>query len=497
MLWLFSTLLSAQAGEFMDIWVTTAFEDTNVLAGPDLYSPSANFVQRGNVTFFENYERRVTDDISRSNLVLYNKSEGFNPNWWTESAFILRYTPFLNPDMTQPGTNIRDDGSYVRIVRRLKGDGDGSAHNISLTGFAVDSGRFRLGYSYDLTWGARSIFSFDPGAVPGVKLQYKKKNNYAYLGAKTAVGDYITPETRQPRNQTYYGLLGGAGIAPSPNLRLEIGSGWFQQDQIKNVPDTNSPLYGEIIQAIGYTGQISYKTRSDMKFFQSADLRLYRNDPNFGRDTYISHSELDGFGAIVQAEINVLQHNLLDPTDDAATQTVIETGIAGDIQTSILYNTTQVNVDLVYKDIEYILFNVPGLTSGVAMSPDMETTPQLFGRFNVAHHIPKRHMTPSLGIGIMQPATYETEGGTFVQYDAYNKEQVPEGQLPTAILSTVAGVNLDVSDSTVVTGEILYTLDNNLSDFVKNETGLGGKRVSAPINERNALGFNIMMRSRF
>ena len=74
---------------------------------------------------------------------------------------------------------------------------------------------------------------------------------------------------------------------------------------------------------------------------------------------------------------------------------------------------------------------------------------------------------------------------------------MPEGQLPTAILSTVAGVNVDVSDSTVVTGEILYTLDNNLSDFVKNETGLGGKRVSAPINERNALGFNIMMRSRF
>ena len=97
----------------------------------------------------------------------------------------------------------------------------------------------------------------------------------------------------------------------------------------------------------------------------------------------------------------------------------------------------------------------------------------------------------------MQPATYETEGGTFVQYDAYNKEQVPEGQLPTAILSSVAGLNIDVSPSTIVTGEILYTMDNNLSDFVKNEEGLGGRRVAAPINERNALGFNIMMRSRF
>ena len=83
-------------------------------------------MQRGNVTFFENYERRVTDDIPEVTLYSIIKAKDLTLTGGL-NQFILRYTPFLNPDMTQPGTNIRDDGSYVRIVRRLKGDGDGSA----------------------------------------------------------------------------------------------------------------------------------------------------------------------------------------------------------------------------------------------------------------------------------------------------------------------------------------------------------------------------------
>ena len=97
----------------------------------------------------------------------------------------------------------------------------------------------------------------------------------------------------------------------------------------------------------------------------------------------------------------------------------------------------------------------------------------------------------------MQPATYQTEGGTFVQYTAYDKEQVPEGNDPVAILSVVGGMEIDISKSTVAVGELLYTVDNNLSDFVQSEDGLGGTRVLAPENERQALGFNLMMRSRF
>ena len=97
----------------------------------------------------------------------------------------------------------------------------------------------------------------------------------------------------------------------------------------------------------------------------------------------------------------------------------------------------------------------------------------------------------------MLPATYETSGGTFVQYTAFDKEQVPDGQEPSPILSSVAGVQVDLSPSTVFVGEVLYSVDNNLSDFVQEEGSLEGRRVSAPVEERQALGFNLMIRSRF
>lgn len=485
----------AQAGDFMDVWVTTAFEDTNLLAGPEAYSPSANFVERGNRTFFENYESQTTDDISRANLVLYKRSDSYFEGWSAEAAFVLRYTPYLDPAKTKPGVEIKDDGSYVRLIRELSG----KDHSVSLTGYAVDAGRFRLGYSYDLTWGGKEIFSFTTGAAPGVRLQWQKGGNYAYLGAKSSVGDFIyyDEETgyRETRNQAYYGMLGGAGLELAERLRLEAGAGTFDQGQILNITDTSSELYGAPINAFGVCGQLSYRTNPKLDFISSADLKLYRNSPDFVKDSYIFHRRLDGFGALVQTEANVLMHNLLDPETESST--VIERGLAADVQTVLVYNATNVSVDLVYKDLPYILFNIPGLTSGVALSEDMERTSQIYGRFQISHFFEKARTTPSLGIGMMQPATYTTTDGTFVQYTERDKERVPDGQAPAAILSSVAGVQVDMTPHVVLVGELLYTVDNNLSDYVETEDGSGGERVPAPANERNALGMNLMMRARF
>jgi hypothetical protein len=47
-------------------------------------------------------------------------------------------------------------------------------------------------------------------------------------------------------------------------------------------------------------------------------------------------------------------------------------------------------------------------------------------------------------------------------------------------------------------GELLYTLDNNKSQFVEStEEGQVGANVPAPANWRNELGFNLMLRARF
>jgi hypothetical protein len=481
----------ANAGDFVDVWVTSAFEDTNVRAGPEAYSPSANFVQRGNRTFFENYETRSNDDISRASLVLYRKDKGNWPGWWTEAAFVLRYTPYLDPDQTDPGTQIEDDGSYVRIIREL-GSED---HTLSLTGYAVDSGRFRLGYSYDLTWGGREIHSFTTGAAPGVRLQWQKGGSYAFAGAKSTVGDYIEPETRLKRNQAYYGALFGGGVQLGENVKLEMGLGSFQQGQIQNVDSTTSTLYGEPIVALGYAGQVAWRSTPDLNWIESADLKLYRNSPDFVKESYISHRQLDGFGILVQGEVNRLQHNLLDPVKGDTT--TIETGTAGDLQTLVVMGSTSLGVDVVYKNLAYILFNVPGLTSGVAMNPDMAQTPQLYSRLKASHYFASAHIAPTIGIGLMQPATYDTSSGTFVQYTEREKEQVPSGAEPSAILSGLAGVQVDMSKSVVIVGEVLYTVDNNQSQYVQTSDHPEGERVAAPNVERKVLGMNLMMRARF
>ena len=503
MLLLLTQLLAApaHAGDFMDVWVTTAFEDDNLLAGPDAYSPAMNFVQRGNRTFFEDYESRTSDDISRADLVLYKRSDSYFEGWWAEAAFVLRYTPFLDPDQTDDGVNIADDGSYVRLVREIGGEED---HTLSLTGYAVDANRFRLGYSYDLTWGGKDIYSFTTGAAPGVRMQWQKGGSYAFVGAKSTVGDtiYIDPVTeyKETRNQAYYGLLSGGGVEIADKLRVEAGAGWFQQGQILNISDTDSELYGELIKAIGLCGQVAYRSSEDLAFITSGELRLYRNSPDFVKDSYISHRKLEGAGVLVQAEFNYLSHNLLDPQAEEAT--IVESGAAGDLQTLFVLNTTSISADLVYKDLPYILFNIPGLTSGVAINPDMETTPQVYGRLQVEHFFEEAHTAPRLGVGLMQPATYTTSDGTFVQYTERDKERVPEGQAPTAILSAIAGAQVDMTPHVVLVGEVLYTVDNNLSRYVRSEeelegSTLEGERVLAPANERNMLGLNLMMRARF
>jgi hypothetical protein len=366
---------------------------------------------------------------------------------------------------------------------------------VSLTGYAVDSGRFRLGYSYDLTWGGRDMYAFTTGAAPGVRLQWQKGGTYAFGGVKSAVGDYVDPDTRLKRNQAYYGYLAGAGAQIGDQLKVEFGVGSFQQGQIQNVDYTTSTLYGETINALGYAGQVAWRSTSELGWIESADLKLYRNSPEFVRDSYVSHRQVDGFGMLVQAEIDRLSHNLLDPV--AGDATTIETGTAADLQTLFVKDSTSVGIDMVYKDLAYILFNVPGLTSGVAMNPDMAQTAQLYGRVKASHYFAKAHVAPTVGFGWMQPATYETSGGTFVQYTERDKEQVPQDQDPSPIMSGIAGVQVDMSKSVVVVGEVLYTVDPNQSEFVKTDENPNGLRVAAPENEQNVLGMNIMMRARF
>jgi hypothetical protein len=171
--------------------------------------------------------------------------------------------------------------------------------------------------------------------------------------------------------------------------------------------------------------------------------------------------------------------------------------MAADIQTRLAFAGTLVDLDLVYKDLPYILFNIPGLTSGVSLPEAMETTPQLYGRLKVSRYFADWNMAPSLGFGLMQPASYKTGDGTFVQYSERDKEGVPsKNNGATNIMAVVLGNQLDLSKSMIAVGELLYTIDQNLSKVSENAAGeLVRVPESKPV--QNAIGFNLMLRARF
>lgn len=495
MLWMI-LLSPAMASDFVDVWVTSALEDDNILAGPADYSPSLNFVERGNSTFFENYESKYTQDISQTHLVLYRKDEGLTKHFTTEAAMAVRFAPYINPSQSKSSTNVQDDGSYVRLIYQF---GEKKERNLALTGYAVDADRMRLGYSYDLTWGGKDIFVTDPGVAPGARLQLQYDKFYAYAGIKTAIADYVDPVTDLSRNQTYYGGLVALGGELGDNVRLEGGAGSFQQGQLLAEATAQSSLYGSMIQALGVSGQLSVRSTTKMDYIISNELKLYRNAPEFLKDTYITHPHVDGVGFLVQAEGNYLMHNLLDA--DTTDSTVVEHAFAGDVQAVLRAGNTEIGADFVYKDLAYIVFDVPGLTSDVAIGDSVKTSPQVYGRAKISHYFDKAHVTPALGVGIMQPAAYQAQSSVgasnyYVVRDARNFDAVPDGQLPSALLSAVASAQWDFSKSTVGVVQVLYTLNNNKSDFVATDGETGGYVPSAP-NFRNELGLNLMMRARF
>jgi hypothetical protein len=128
----------------------------------------------------------------------------------------------------------------------------------------------------------------------------------------------------------------------------------------------------------------------------------------------------------------------------------------------------------------------------------METHPQLYGRLFASHFFEQARLAPYGGVGLMQPASYvDADGDAMIQVTEHDVYQVPDGQDPVNILGALAGVQVDVSKSVVVVGELLYRANSNMSDST--EDAETGEVTNVPVawNEINALGFNLMARARF
>jgi hypothetical protein len=477
---------------FMDTRVTFVFADDNVLAGPKDRSPQAGLSRVDDEMFFENLESEKRGQETETQLVLYKRMPSYFHRLDAEAALVIELENWVNEATWENETRIGDDGSYLKLnLYTVRDDFDGD--NVNLTLFPLDSQRFLLGYTYDITWGGERIFPNNTGQVPGARLKYdfnvgQTHEGYAFFGAKTA--RLLNPEINE--QQTYYGLLGGFGIGLTDWLNWELGGGYFQRGAFPP-QGAGTSIGGKTAEAFG--GSTRATLHQGMPVGHSVDFRLYKNSPDGA--TLITEQQQydDGVAWTTAVEFTCVAQTLLD-FDDADTS-VIQPAMAAAANGRLRWGNARFHADFIYRDLSYVVFNIPGIFPYRALPDDVNVTPEWFVAGGIDYFFETPHLTPGVIFGYKQPATYESGGVTTVIRDAFDRETLPLGENHYDILAAKATLKWDVAPFFVVLGELRYTLDQNRTKYVKADDETGRQRVFEDTSVTNRLGFSVLAQAKW
>ncbi len=480
---------------FVDTRLTFVFADDNLLAGPgeiDEPSPGPQFDASGrNKLFFENYDTKDTGFETTTHLVLYKKSPTFFDRMYGEAALVLR----LGSD-----GSFGDSSSYVRLSWTPEGWEDGE--EVSFTGFPVTSDRFRLGYSYRLTWGGAAIFPRRSrrSSVPGARLQVTRKRYYAWLGGKSTLLDenIQIQDERATELVANYGILAGAGVDVTETLRLEANGGYFTRGTFAT-PD----LRGEKLSAGGVSVQVAYHVGREVG--TSIDLRLYKNDP-YSRPTFFRPETYDGSTSyVVKAEVSYLVQTLQDP--DNFGSTILQPAVAGDVNFALKTGKLRVFADAVYRDLAHVLFNVPSFVPFQGFTEQMQPNPEVFAAVGFDYFLDSLHLTPGLRVGVKVPAWVATDRlpagvnppvtltgqRTVVVRSEGEFDILPPDAEVIPILAIEGTGRMDLSEHLAILGEVFFEIDNNRTTLVSD---ISGQNI-AVFEKPSRLGFNLVLQARF
>jgi hypothetical protein len=480
--------------DFVRTRLTFYVGDDNLLAGNADRSPSFGIGNQYPELFFEGLNNEKAKVVTETYLVIYGKAPGFLPFLDTEGAFVAELSLSRDPDDGQLIGRFRDKGSWLLATFWLKGRGQGP--KVELTAWPFSADRFRLGYTYDLTWGGDKIWARNRGPVPGFKLNVDLERFYAFVGAKSL------PRLRADNNEVeqYWGVLGGLG----PNIPIgkddagrlsyDLGGGWFSRGTFQQDPHRATPVVGF---GLSHRVMFTWKTRMGA----SPDLKQLRNDPDRA-ESITNIPTFDGpFGFGVSAELTTLWQTLIDPADVAATR--YDDAITGALTAQVHFlRSMRVGFDLVYRDVSFLVFNVPGLVPYVGFAEGTEQRAQLYGAFWWDAFIDRAKLTPGFIVGLMQPAAFlsaEDDAGNRqleVIREANDYEIMPEGSEPFTILSLKGSLKWHLSPMMAMVGEIAFTQDYNQSRVITDPgTGVGVREIDEA--RARQLGLNLMLQAAF
>lgn len=455
-------------------------------------SPLPGFGNRpGYELFFDNLDSARTGRENQFHIVLYKKLAGYIPGLVTEGAIVTRYDFSASRD-----GKLQDAGTYL-LVRYQE---PGTLGEFSVTMFPVSTDRFRLGYLYDLTWGGADVFaSAYRQMTPGIKLNYRSADLYAFLGFKTArVLTNPPPGSNKGReNETVYAVLGGFGWTSSKELSIEANGGYFQMGE-----NPNLGVEGEMVHLLGASARIAYM--NGLKLGMSADLRLFRSDPEFVESLMARPSYKPGLHYLVSLEGNFLEQSLSDP--DQYGTTVFQPAYAGALNFKMQKDLARLTFTLFSRSLSFILLNVPSYVPYQAMSTELENTPEVFAALGADYYFPKYHLTLGGTFGLQMPAAAkvhltattgvsEVDLGlrTIVVRNEGELSVLPDGEDALPILGAKLSLKWDLSDIMSMSFVVLYQRDPNFTTLKTLPNGTARREFEDP----NKFGAAVICTAKF
>jgi hypothetical protein len=476
---------------FVDIRLNLTLTNENVFAEPGETIPSVPGWRFGRpnslgTLFFDNYDTRFSGYETLSHGVLY---KNFNRNSWeVEGALVLRIN-----DLAERSIDLSDAGSYIRVAhwfdptRRDKS-------RVSLTAFPTSSDRFRLGYSWRLSWGGSPEYQRSRAAVPGVKVQWENEKAYAFVGAKSAV---VLDRSTAEEEAVVAGLAGG-GLDVTDMLRVEVNGGYFDRggNELQDVIREKVRLYG---------GSIQVALHKDEPVTSSVDYKLYRNDPERAYHMFAVEEYPGGLSWLVAAEATATGQTLKDPEVSGGTK--VQIGMAGDVNTRIKYNRTRLRLDLQYRDLAFILHSTPSLPTYSDFPQAYERTGNFFAAIGADQNFEGTGLTLGVIGGIDMPATLKTPTGaipgdmvegtgesTAVVRNEGDITVLPPGEDALPQLALKFTGRLDFAESFAALSDVYYTRDPNQTRLVRDDPEAPLERE---FGEFNQLGFNFTLQAKF
>jgi hypothetical protein len=483
---------------FMDTRVAFTLTNENVLVKPGETIPSVPGWRFGvpsslGVLFFDNYDTRYSGFETLSHATMYR--DFHSGHFDAETAFVLRINELSGNNIA-----LNDDGSYI-VLSNWKDPSHKDPTRLSLTAFPVSADRFRLGYSYRLSWGGDPEYGRARSATPGAKIQYDTGRAYVFAGAKSAV----ILDRRTAEQKSALGFLGGAGVDLLPavddkvGVRLELNGGYFDRGYNELVDVNNQK-----VQLFGASAQIAI--HKGMPVQSSIDYRLYKFNGERVSGLFDPVKYPGGVSWLAMSEFTVLGQTLKDPNKTGTT--VIQPGMAGDLNVRIMMDRVRLRLDVSYRDLAFILHSVPSLPTYEDFPTQYKTSPDYFAAIGADKNW-NDFLTLGLIAGIEKPATLTSPAGiaggmtsaTGTSTAVIRNNNIdtiitilPTGESAATQIATKATAKLTFGRIYSALLEVFYSYDPNTTRYLRS----GAEQpFEFKFGNFNQLGINATLQARF